>query len=295
MATEKKTSKTNKDSYWKEGRYRHFTDIYGVFNNSSFKRNSTGRLVSKHKSLEEANNAAKELFNTYNNNGGDAIKSETNGMFYGDIRWMDNYPPSTVKISVKELTLDKLKINELLELKIKYDIKNNTTKQDHELTPNDLIKLIYPIIQHKMHENRRKEKELLNCLLCQEIYKDEYDKLMEKRNKDPDVIRQRLQGAMFRKKIINPITEKQVKKKYGIILTEKCISNGVTEQKLHWNTKSCFGNIYRVYEKDEIEKYYDELKNKTVRKNKKRHIINEECKSEPPLKKQKLNKSGPPV
>merc|ERR1712228_706027 len=89
--------------------------------------------------------------------------------------------------------------------------------------------------------NRKQGKDLLNCLLCQRIYKDEYDKL---------------QSQMFRKKILNPITERQIRKKYGSKLTMESVSRGITQQKLHWNMRSCFGSTYRVYEKDEIEELF---------------------------------------
>eukprot|EP01084_Bolivina_argentea_P254727 428307_1 len=162
-----------------------------------------------------------------------------------------------------------------------------------------MMQLIYPSIQHKMHQNRRTEKELLNCLLCQEIHKEEYETLKKEREKDPAVIRQKAFNKMHRKPMTNPITEKQIKKKYGKVLGDEVLEDGVVKQKLHWTKKACFGNEYRIYEKDEIERYYHELKTnkkdddnvRTKKSRKRKRKDDNECQSsEPKKKKHKTDK-----
>merc|ERR1712154_419636 len=106
-----------------------------------------------HSSLNEANKAAKELFDGYDKNGKETSESESNGKFHGELIVYNGYNPSIIKISVDELTLDKLTAFELKQLRIQYDIKNNTEKLEFELTKNDLINMIYPTIQHKKHQN----------------------------------------------------------------------------------------------------------------------------------------------
>eukprot|EP01084_Bolivina_argentea_P005344 10095_1 len=302
-ATETKETKETKEadekvkkhkSGFKSGRFSKFTDVFGVF--VAFGGRSKGSCFSRHQSLEDANKAGKKTYESYC-----ADKSSSDESIFCDSPFSGfiilGYGSNTASISVEEIDIDKCQMSELKNLAQKNNISYNSSTRK-----SDLLQLIKPIIQHKIHLNRYKDVDYLNCNYCKTNNKKGYDIFIEERNKNPTIVKFNAMNKMYNKSLLDPIKERDVKSKY--CLTENDLEEAVIAQKLHWNKRSCFGNQYRLYERSEVIAYYKEKKQKEEKennlslpekkqiksnKNRKRKQDDDEKDEEPTAKKQKLN------
>ena len=260
-------------------KYSEFTSIYGMYCSYNDRGNS---LLSRHKSLEDANRAAEAFFeNTKRQN---AIESGRDfaALEHTEIHCESPFRAfttlggcnSTCYITVKEIGIKECHLPELKVIARRENVFVARKSKEQ------LMAILEPIIHHKKHQNNwGKDIDIKHCKQCQSEHVEEYQKYIEN---DPIAREERSMKKMYRKSVVNGITQNQVERQYG--LTFEDLKEGIVTEQLHFTRKGSFPRYYWKFEVAEINRFYRKKKMEKKQKRKKertqRDNVQNEDKSE---------------
>merc|ERR1712204_135577 len=127
----------------------------------------------------------------------------------------------------------------------------------YQMKSKQLKAVLTPIMNHKKHKNKYQAVDMEKCEFCKSGKAIAYDKKQEELDNNPVVIKNRLFNSMYRQTMSNHINESAVIKQFG--LSKDDLERAIIAQKVHWQTRSFYGNSCTRYEYNDIVKYVKEL------------------------------------